>query len=445
VRRGPDKQEQVRLEAAVRAILPAGYRITGTAARAAPPDWHANEPKTGFLVEGVGGGKAFRICFLPRDWVGIRKRPNDAPLTCYWEGILDGQRYKTIAAGDDAFQERARHLLGETWGTPSLVNGGYHSAMEVFRGRQEEATRAAQALVKKHCRTPEELAEAAHSLVVLGVPAKGVFLRAAREVPGRDKDFVCGALGLLGGADAIGALCAVVADASQADLTRKYVAVALDGHVDRRIGPALHKAVKELHNGEAVGGVARVLRHQRHAAAAPDLLAAMKRIDNDYCKAEVAQCLAAMRYARAIPAIRRLAADLRGRHKGGPGAEGVELALQRLTGDWGTAGKAMRVRLTAPAEVSAADKGPLRIDVENVGAEPFRSWNVPSGLTINGRAWPAGRYAGGGLGYLVWPGDVHTIAWDLAGELREPGTYRLRYEFADGCSNEVRIRVRAKR
>jgi hypothetical protein len=443
----PDKDEQKRLEAAVNAILPSGYRITRTAVGAAPPDWHTNEPAAGFLIEGGDGHSTFRICFLPLDWIGIRKRHNDAPRTCYWEGILDGERYKTITAGDDDFQKRVQARLGEArGGTPSLVNSGYHRATEIFSGRQKEVDRKTQALMKKHCREPEEFAEAAHSLIVLGVPAKAVFLRAAREVDGDYKDLFCSVLGLLGGEDAIGVLCEVMTDAKQDDMRRKYAAMALDGHADGRIGPALHKAIKELNNSEAVGGVARVLMHQRYSVAAPDVLDAMKRIDSDYYKIEVAHCLAGMRYAEAIPEVRRLSNDLRRRGEVGPTVAhaDIDLALQRFTGDWGKAGKAMRVRLSAPADVIAGETVLLRIDIENVGPDSFRSWNMPSGLVINGREWDAGHYIGGGISYSIRPGDVHSMSWDLAADLKEPGKYTLKYALSDGCSNEITIHVRAR-
>jgi hypothetical protein len=442
---GPDKGEQLRLEAAVKAMLPLGYRITRTVPGAAPPDWHTSEPKAGFLVEGGDGNKTFRICFLPRDWIGIRKRPNQAPFACYWEGILDGEHYKTITAGDDDFQRLVHDRLGQNRGTPSLVNGGYDEATEIFRGRQKEVDRTTQALMQKYCHTPEEFAEAAHSLIVLGVPAKAVFLRAAREVESHDKDFFSSALGLLGGKDAIGVLCKIVSDAKQDDLRRKYAAMALDGHADKRIGPALHKAIEELDNSEAVGTVARVLMHQRYAVAAPALLAAMKRIENNYFRIEVAQCLAGMHYTKAIPELRRLAEDVRRKDKAGPGVEGMDLALQRLTGDWGKPGKTMRVRLSAQANVVAGEKVPLRIDIENVGPDPFQSWNMPFGLIINGQEWDSSnRFMGGGITYSMLPGDIHMISWDLSKELKEPGQYTLKYAFADGCSNEIMIRVRAR-
>ena len=70
----------------------------------------------------------------------------------------------------------------------------------------------------------------AHSLIALGVPAKAVFLRAAREVEGLDKDLFCSALGLLGGKDAIGVLCEVVADARHQQGLRRH----LERNVDRR-------------------------------------------------------------------------------------------------------------------------------------------------------------------------------------------------------------------
>jgi hypothetical protein len=440
-RYSPSKEEQERLQDAVRTILPAGFRITRTAVVDSAPDWHSDEPKAGFLVEAGDRDKTVRICFLPRDWIGIRKQHNEAPRTCYWEGIRDGDRYKTITAGNDEFQRRVGDLPGQmAWRTPSLRNGGYGDAARMFHGRQDEVDRATQALVEKHCKTYEEFAEAAHSLIVLGVPAKAVFLRAAREVEGLDKDLFCGALGDLGGDDAIGVLCEIVADAKQEDMRRKYAAVALEDRFDKRIGPALHQAIKELDNGEAVGGVARVLMHQHYLVAAPDMLAAMKRIGS----IDVAECLAGMRYTEAISEVRRLADDLR--RKYGRDLENIQLVLERLTGDWGTPGETARVRISGPARVLAGEKVVLTLHVENIGPEKFEFDTVPTGLVINGRDPSEGRgFFGIFRIYTLRPGDLHTFYWDPTGELKGPGRYTITYGFGGARSNEITILAEARR
>ena len=117
---------------AVRKVLPRGWGITRTQPACTPEDWETNSPKAGFLVEGGNGKDTFRVWFLPRDWVGIRKVRNKAPRTRYWEGILDGSYCKTItAASDETFCDRMRHLFRESsQGTPSLCNGGYDTALD---------------------------------------------------------------------------------------------------------------------------------------------------------------------------------------------------------------------------------------------------------------------------------------------------------------------------
>src|SRR5262249_26042663 len=186
-------------------------------------------------------------------------------------------------------------------------------------------------------------AEAAHSLVVLGVPARGVLLRAAREVQGKDKDYFCSALGSMGGEDAIEVLCEVVADAKVEDQQRKRAAMALDGQRGNRIGPALQKALLEIRDEDSLSGVVRALTHLRYQPAGPGLLAAFKRMENDYYRVEVAHALAALGLKEATPVIGGFVERLR---KNGKGSEELrqraELALLRLTGEWGKPAEGMR-------------------------------------------------------------------------------------------------------
>ena len=108
--------------------------------------------------------------------------------------------------------------------TPSLVNSGYPLGMEIFGSKLQVANQTAEGLVKEHCTTKAQLAEAAHSLIVLGVPAKSVIKRAATEMP---DGFFSSALGLLGGSDSIDTLCQLVADPRTNDDARKKAAMSL--------------------------------------------------------------------------------------------------------------------------------------------------------------------------------------------------------------------------
>jgi hypothetical protein len=236
-------KEQADIKLAVEAVLPPRWAVTRTQIGSAPTDWFSDDPRAGFLVECSDGDDSARIWFLPRDWIGIRKVPNQAALTCYWEGVLAGDKYKTITHAPDGVQQALSHLGGNSMGTPSLINGGYYQAECIFRGKFQSADASALRLIRKNCTTPPAFEEAALSLVVLGVPAESVFRRAAREVKGSNKDLFCSALGEMGGDEAIGVLCEVLSDSTVDAYQRGYAAMALQRHEDERIGPALHKAL----------------------------------------------------------------------------------------------------------------------------------------------------------------------------------------------------------
>ncbi len=226
--------------------MPKGWQVTSNEYGTAPPDWHTDAPKAGYVVRGSSGVDTFSIYFLPGDWIGIRKRLNSEPRHTYWEGILVGDGLVTITASShnrfhDEFQ------LASSWRmTPSLTNGGFGRSEELFLGRRKLVDATAQTLVRRHCRTSDEFVEAAHSLLVLGVPAKSVFLRAVREAPEMDQQLFCSALGHFGGTDAIYALCDVLADPRISDYTRKYAAMALRNKVGPELLPAFRAAARQV-------------------------------------------------------------------------------------------------------------------------------------------------------------------------------------------------------
>jgi hypothetical protein len=439
---------QAKLKKAVEGILPDGWTITKTSAGVTPSDWETSTPKAGFLIEaGDSNGATAQVFILPRDWIGIRKLKNQAPRTCYWEGILVGDTYKTItASSDDKIQERVHDLFGRgSMSTPSLVNSGFDQAMEIFKDKCKEADQTAQALIKDHCNTPKEFTEAAHSLIVLGVPAKSVFLRAARDVESDDKDLFCSALGYIGGEEAIGVLCDIVVDERVPDYRRKYAVMALDGHTDKRIGPALVKALKNLRNEEAIEAVARLPIIVRYQPAAPELISALKRMESSYSKADVAQALAALRCKEAVPEIKKLLEDLQ-KDKQAFEFEGrkVELALLRLTADWGKPSKDVRLLVVAPEKVALGDKIQVRMYEENIGQQILESLYTPQlELEVNGKPLTENKdlFVYDGPGSRTHPGEVKHMSLDLSSYLKKSGTYKLRYVVGDARSAEITIRI----
>ncbi|HEY7312593.1 MAG TPA: hypothetical protein VH643_24730 [Gemmataceae bacterium] len=164
--------------AVVEKLLPSGWSILRTVSGSTPPDWWTDDPKAGFLIEARNGNEVLQIWFLPLDWIGIRKTRNRAWRSVYGQGILTGDKYKTITyIADDKLHEWFSRRLGSE---PSLINGGYSEAMRIFAGKLERADRIAAALVRKHCHTSKQFNEAISSLDDLGVPARNLFLRGAR-------------------------------------------------------------------------------------------------------------------------------------------------------------------------------------------------------------------------------------------------------------------------
>ena len=398
----------------------------------------------------------FRSYFLPRDWVGIRQVPNRAPRTCYWEGVLCGERYKAITfATSDDFQRRTEKLLGGMR-TPSLVNGGYHEAQTIFARNAEAADRAAQALIAAHCKTPRQFAEAAHSLIVLGVPARKAFMRAAREAEGGEQSFFFSALGYFGDRETIGLLCELVADPKIPDYERKYAVLSLRGHADKRIAPALHTALRQFRYQEAFDHTVQELSRRRYKPAGPDLLTFFRRVPDtdkyaEYRRRDLATALAAVGYQEAAPDLRRWVGKLR---KAPPEDRAIlkatELALLRLTADWWSPGGPTRLLLVPPAPATLGQKMPLTIHVEHIGDEPFEFFedgvDSAEGIRLDGKPLKAEEKikvrAAIGMVRYFYPGEVRTQTYDLSPHVTTAGKHTVQLVAGEARSRPVRFTVR---
>jgi hypothetical protein len=436
---------QTKLQKSVERILPSGWSVTKTRAGVTPSDWETNDSKAGFLVEGNNGnGATFQIFILPRDWIGIRRLENQAPKACYWEGILVGETYKTIAASTDKdFQACVQDLFGKRSMSTASLNDEFEVAMEIFKSKGTQADETAQALINEHCNTADEFEEAAHSLISLGVPAKRVFMRGARETRGIDRKMFFSALGLIGDDDAIGLLCDIVSDARMDDEVRELAARYLWPHSDKRIGPALHKALKELRDENVIGTIVGAEALLRYEPAAPDLLAALKKRTYVGSKVAIAEILAALKYKDAIPEIEKFQEELRKDAKAfREYGETTELALLRLKADWGKPSKELRLLIVPPKETVVGEDVVVRIYTENIGAEVTESFSAPEyGLRLDGKR----------LLRVVWmddppmsrirPGKVMTDWIDLSRYLKKSGTYKLQYVVGDARSAEITIRI----
>lgn len=439
--------EQAEIRMAVEAVLPPRWFVVKAKTDHSPPDWYSDDPRGSFLVECTNGPEDCRVWFLPPDWVGIRKADNKAARTCYWEGVLGGSKYKTITHCDnDKLQSAMQQLFGHGMSTTSLINSGYYRAEEIFAHRADAADAAAQRLIKAHCTTPRQFAEAAHSLVVLGVPAKTVFLRAAREVEGSEKDFFTGALGLMGGDDAVGVLCDVLADSKAGDHERSYAAKALQMHSDKRIGPALHKALNEMAPvGEPMRMVIRELGRTHYEPAVPDLLRLL-RDPNKKCQWPASEALATLRCKEAIPDLRKIVEHNPDKEDEPPTEDGYRMALLRLEGDWGAAGKDRRFMIWLPTEATVGS--PIKVSVyeENISA----GYVTFSGIDVTEDAFTlddkrlvqSDRRAFDFLSWQAPPGHVSRQDLDLSEHITKPGRYKIRFGLGDIHSNEATLLLR---
>jgi hypothetical protein len=457
VQRGPDLSDravQADLTRQLKAALPRGWVVTGTAAAVTPPDWHSDEPRAGFVVKGKNGTDTFTVYFLPRNWVGIRKVPNTAPRQTYWEGILTDGSVLTITSSTD-LQFPLQFEKASPWrSTPSIVNGGFDEAQRVFRGRRARVDSAAAALVRRHCKTPAEFAEAAHSLVVLGVPARSVFLRAVREVVDPEKELFCSALGHFDGSDVIDALCTVIADPRIRDYTRKYAVYALRGRTGPKVVSALRAASCQITSQETMDVVLRALTVRCDTEATPDLLTAFGRTRDDGIKVQVAHALAGIRGRDALPALERYAADCKRRSLTDPKlqwtAQWAQLAVRRFGDDGDVPGEAVRYFLLPPDQTRLGRKMNLTIVVANTSNEwQFEEREPELALLVDDRRVkmppppPAGQifFFGRIPQPTLGPGLLQTMTYDLASVIKTSGSHTVQYVRGNARSAPITVKV----
>jgi tetratricopeptide (TPR) repeat protein len=444
----------------VKEAAPKGWSVQSVQSGQIPPDWYSADDKAGLLVNLANQKSSAKVWILPPDWIAIRNVQNQAPRTTYWEGVLGGRNYKVISEGGDyKFQQAfGDNMFHKGVSTTSLVNSGYPLSEQIFAKNRQVADRMAEQLVNEHCKTPAQLSEAAHSLIVLGVPAKSVILKAARETP---DGFLCSALGYLGGTDSNELLAAIVANPRAGDDARKNAAMSLHEPADASVAAALLAGFKLTTNDEVKSTIAKALSHARYKPAGPALLEAFRAMKNDYFKLDLAQALAAVGYTEALPDLKafeqRLFCENPVPPPGSikmasisemPGSvplQGAQLALLRLSGNWGKPSRSMRIHVIPPAVPAMGKSMPLLIYVENMGTQPFQSWNGPGpGLIVDGKPLTSQAFIDihEGLSYLVSPGAVHAIFYDLSQDGLLPGPHAVKYVMEGAESNLAPFVVR---
>ena len=417
---------QMELKAAVNSVLPAGWAMKTTMG-GSPSDWHTFDDKAGFCVEASNGKQWLHVWFLPVDWIGIRKVEHLRCMTCYWHGILKNDRFTMITyASDDEFHHRCSRLLNGS--TPSLCNGGKWTAEKVFGYHSEKTDRIAMQLVERYCKTGADLGEAANSLIVLGVPARSVMLKAIRA--GLSCNY--SVLGQMGDPESIGVLCDRLRQTPSKD-----VVYALAGHDHPKLRSALRSAIRKATYHEDIAVISRRIGQLKYLPAAPDVAAAFQRLINNYDTGDIAHALASLNYRKAIPLLEKAVANLPANANDGFRNGGLRVALLRFTADWGIPDENVRVHIAGPKKVRAGVKIPLSIYVEVIGKEPISTWrDVEYGLQIDGnplierkideKKW----FMLDGSQFHTDTGDVMILSYDIGLHLPylpRPASYTLQY------------------
>jgi hypothetical protein len=212
-------EEQQQILQRLRVVLPLGSIITGTSSNRTPDEWYTLDSRA-FEIDGRNGGHNFRIWFLPRDWIGIRLVSLGRPRLVYWEGVLLGSDYKTVTDTESVPVYEAIGRLGMS--TPSLINGGWKTAQEVYKDRLPEVAEQAELLMTRFCKDDPCKEEAAYSLIVLGVPARSITLDCAEHATGRAQEFCVSALGFWKGRDSVRTLEKVISDRATSPRVQNY-------------------------------------------------------------------------------------------------------------------------------------------------------------------------------------------------------------------------------
>jgi hypothetical protein len=209
-------------------------------------------------------------------------------------------------------------------------------------------------------------------------------------------------------------------------------------------------ALKQMPDGEGLGCVAEELMHRCYKPAEADMLALFKQLDNSsYAKGKLAEALAAFRCKEAIPEMRRWQQELqKTRKKPKHPLGGVDLALLRLTGDWGEPGDSARLFVVPPEQPRLGEKMELIIYLENSGTEHFEIMPIPReiGLRVDGQEVFKERMLSiNGMVGRLDPGGVWSFTCDLTPYVKMPGRHRAQYVDHGARSNEVTFTVQASK
>jgi hypothetical protein len=398
--------------------------------------------RRGFEIDGENGEHKFQIWFLPLDWLGIRIPRANRLVPVYWEGVLAGNQYKIITDSEDGAVHRALDQLPAR--APSLVNVPVFLAGYLFKDRIEEVDANTQALVRQFCHDEACLDEAARSLIVLGVPARGIILDRAEHGTGAAQEFCVSVLGNWKWPGTLPILIGLASDPATPPQTQKVAAWALESIGDPSSGPALALLLHNTEFSEAAAMAAEALGRIRYEEAAPAILSWMVRAPNE---ARFAQALASLRYKPGIANISILcqtqtfssdwilAAVTRTYLGWLP-----EIALMRLTGAWGPVSDGVRLLLLSPSRSLARESIKAAVVIENIGVTDLDILASPGHVIVDGRNFdePA-TIINGNVTLRI--NDVAPREIDLSHLIKTSGDHRIEYRLGTATSNMLILRV----
>ena len=456
-----NEEEQTRLVAALRNALPRGWIVKPVGLGRVPDDWRSLDTRI-FEVEGVNGQQAFRVSFVPADWIGIRRPDPRRSRLSPWQGVLQDGQYKALSPGLQfpPFQQLRNvpiyvALTDMGMNLPSLINRGSSDGFALFGSRLAEVDEQTRSLVSRFCTTRECVDEAAYSLIVLGVPARTLTLECAERAAGYAQQACASVLGYWDTPEALSVLNELVARRSTSSETRRYAAWALEQIADPSSGPALGEALQLTPSADrnAVMAIAQAIARVRYRPAAPEILSRLETETDDFAQRWYARVLGALQYEPAVRAIERLcettniSADWilgKQRDPNPPRYRGPlpEVALLRITGPWGQPSDGIRLLILPPENPASSSKIEIAKLIENVGDDDVRILHVPGVWIVDGKEISGidSNVIDGSV--IVRARDVDVGSTNLGKVLSTPGSHTVQYRLRDATSNRLTLQVR---
>jgi len=437
--------EQNQVVQSVFALLPAGWTIVRQELNQTPADWFTTDRRS-FEIEGKNGEQVFHIWILPNDWIGIRRAKPKRPR--WGAEVFRTAQFKAII---DADYPVYHALEGLQKGTVSMVNGAV--PIQAFRDRMDEVDSQTQSLVNRLCNDRACRDEAAYSLIVLGVPARAIFLDCAEHGFGEPQESCVSVLKMFKESESRQVLERVVSSPESSSAVQKAAAYSLMEVGDASSGPALLKALRNASNVEALWPILDGLGRFHYESAAPEILRRMEMEPLHFnLEAVFAKALASLRYSPAIPAIQMRCRSLQlssewileqAKVWNSVDLNVPEISLLRLTAPWGQPSDGVRLLLVAPATVPETGRTRIAALMENGSNREQNSLLMSffgADVIVDGKLYPHP--------LSIWDGNamlrvnaVNVRAIDLPEESLDGRIHTVQIRAANAVSNILTLRL----